>query len=65
MAKNDSMQNVQVVPSTLSNWCQVARGGITSAAADIRLKRKETALNQIRQARIALQEIERIAEVIK
>ena len=65
MAKNDSMQNVQVVPSTLSNWCQVARGGITSAAADIRLKRKQHALDQIRQAQIALREIEVIASAIK
>lgn len=64
MAKSNNIQDVQVVPSTLSNWCQVARGGITSAAADIRLKRKETALEQIRQAHLALQEIERIAEAL-
>lgn len=64
MAKSNNIQDVQVVPSTLSNWCQVARGGITSAAADIRLKRKETALEQIRQAHLALQAIEEIANAL-
>lgn len=60
----NGIQDVQVIPSSLSNWCQNGRSGITGAAANIRLRRQAEALREVAKIRQTADELEAIARAI-
>lgn len=57
-------QKVTNVPSRLQNWCQLVRTNVTPCAADIRLQRKREALMHIDEMKVAIKELEKIANAL-